>query len=91
MLTQSQCRYPHPPTHTRTHAQVHTPTECHTILTNCDSILVFAPQFFMCDEDSNGATVVKNNLGTPARQLVIVPESALHKSGASTEDATTTE
>ncbi|KAF4089653.1 hypothetical protein AMELA_G00069080 [Ameiurus melas] len=48
-------------------------------------------QFFMCDEDSNGATVVKNNLGTPARQLVIVPESALHKSGASTEDATSTD
>ncbi|XP_026792213.3 anion exchange protein 2a [Pangasianodon hypophthalmus] len=48
-------------------------------------------QFFVCDEDSNVTTVVKNNQSTPARQLAIVPESALHKSSTSPEDATTTD
>ncbi|KAI5627893.1 anion exchange protein 2 isoform X2 [Silurus asotus] len=48
-------------------------------------------QFFVCDEDSNGTTVVRNNQNTPSRPLSIVPESALHKSSISPEDATTTD
>ncbi|XP_046707207.1 anion exchange protein 2a isoform X1 [Silurus meridionalis] len=48
-------------------------------------------QFFVCDEDSNGTTVVRNNQNTPSRPLSIVPESALHKSSTSPEDATTTD
>lgn len=79
------------PVQVSAHTQVHTLTGCPPILTICDSVLVFPPQFFVCDEDSNGTTVVKNHQDTPARQLSIVPESALQKSNTSPEDVTTIE
>ncbi|KAM9501724.1 anion exchange protein 2a isoform 2-T3 [Clarias gariepinus] len=49
-------------------------------------------QFFVCDEDSNDTNgVTRNHQGSPARQISIVPESALHTSSTSPEDATTTD
>lgn len=65
---------------------------CHPVLTILDPVLVFPPQFFVCDEDSNDTNgVTRNHQGSPARQISIVPESALHTSSTSPEDATTTE
>ncbi|TSK82138.1 Anion exchange protein 2 [Bagarius yarrelli] len=48
-------------------------------------------EFFMCDEDSNGAVEVENNRHTPARLLSVIPQSAVHKSSTSPEDATPTD
>uniref|UniRef100_W5KZZ1 Anion exchange protein n=1 Tax=Astyanax mexicanus TaxID=7994 RepID=W5KZZ1_ASTMX len=58
-----------------------TDTDVHT-----DSV-----QFFVCDEDSSSSTVVRSDLGSPSRQLSIVPESAVLTSSNTPEDATTTD
>ncbi|KAI4900321.1 hypothetical protein NFI96_028607 [Prochilodus magdalenae] len=50
-----------------------------------------AVQFFVCDEDSSSSTIVRGDLGSPSRQLSIVPESAVHTSSNTSEDATTTD
>ncbi|XP_017541484.1 anion exchange protein 2a isoform X1 [Pygocentrus nattereri] len=50
-----------------------------------------AVQFYMCDEESGSSTVVRGDLSSPSRQLIIVPESAVHSISNTPEDATMTE
>ncbi|XP_066537949.1 anion exchange protein 2a [Hoplias malabaricus] len=48
-------------------------------------------QFFVCDEESSSSIVVQSELGSPSRQLSIVPESAVVTGSDTPEDATTTD